>query len=80
MRARWQHRAYAIIATGESALYADIMLQKGVVTERGSEGKETDMTSRDRVMASVNHRNPDCLPMDLGSNVSAGYQVLLMEN
>ena len=25
--------AYAIIATGESALYANIMLQKGVVTE-----------------------------------------------
>lgn len=26
--------AYAIIATGESALYANIMLQKGVVTEK----------------------------------------------
>ena len=26
-------KAYAIIATGESALYANIMLQKGVVTE-----------------------------------------------
>ena len=25
--------AYAIIATGETALYANIMLQKGVVTE-----------------------------------------------
>ena len=25
--------AYAIIATGESALYANIMLQKGVVTD-----------------------------------------------
>ena len=25
--------AYAIVATGESALYANIMLQKGVVTE-----------------------------------------------
>ena len=25
--------AYAIIATGESALYANIMLQKGVVVE-----------------------------------------------
>ena len=25
--------AYAIIATGESALYANVMLQKGVVTE-----------------------------------------------
>ena len=26
-------KAYAVIATGESALYANIMLQKGVVTE-----------------------------------------------
>ncbi|MFT3984029.1 MAG: RbsD/FucU domain-containing protein [Lachnospiraceae bacterium] len=26
-------KAYAIIATGESALYANVMLQKGVVTE-----------------------------------------------
>ena len=26
-------KAYAIVATGESALYANIMLQKGVVTE-----------------------------------------------
>ena len=26
-------KAYAIIATGESALYANIMLQKGVVSE-----------------------------------------------
>ena len=25
--------AYAVVATGESALYANIMLQKGVVTE-----------------------------------------------
>ena len=30
------------------------------------------MTSRERVMASVNHREPDKLAMDLGSNVSAG--------
>ena len=30
------------------------------------------MTPRERVMASVNHQNPDSLPMDLGSNVSAG--------
>lgn len=32
----------------------------------------SNMTSRDRVMASINHQNPDMLPMDLGSNVSAG--------
>ena len=30
------------------------------------------MTPRERVMASINHQNPDSLPMDLGSNVSAG--------
>lgn len=30
-------KAYAIIATGEKALYANIMLQKGVVTEGGSD-------------------------------------------
>lgn len=30
------------------------------------------MTPRERVMASVNHQNPASLPMDLGSNVSAG--------
>ncbi len=30
------------------------------------------MTPRERVMASVNHQNPDTLPMDLGSNVSTG--------
>lgn len=28
-----QKKAYCVIATGESALYANIMLQKGVVTE-----------------------------------------------
>lgn len=26
-------KAYAIIATGETALYANVMLQKGVVTD-----------------------------------------------
>ena len=28
-------KAYAIIATSEKALYANIMLQKGVVTDQG---------------------------------------------
>ena len=28
------------------------------------------MTPRERVMASVNHQNPDSLPMDQGSNVA----------
>ena len=30
------------------------------------------MTSRERVLAAINHKEPDYLPMDLGSNVSAG--------
>ena len=30
------------------------------------------MTARERVLASVNHQNPDTLPMDLGCNVSTG--------
>ena len=30
------------------------------------------MTPRERVLASINHQNPDMLPMDLGSNVSCG--------
>lgn len=38
------------------------------------------MTPRERVMASVNHQNPDSLPMDLGSNVSAESVVWLTEN
>lgn len=30
------------------------------------------MTSRERVLASINHQNPDQLPMDLGAHCSAG--------
>ena len=30
------------------------------------------MTSRERILASIEHREPDMLPLDLGSNVSAG--------
>ena len=30
------------------------------------------MNSRERVLASIEHREPDRLPVDLGSNVSAG--------
>lgn len=30
---RGSKKAYAIIATGETALYANVMLQKGVVTD-----------------------------------------------
>ena len=35
------------------------------------------MTSRERVMASVSHKEPDYLPMDLGSNVSTGITLSL---
>lgn len=38
------------------------------------------MTSRERVMASVNHREPDKLAMDLGSNVSAGISGMAYGN
>ena len=30
------------------------------------------MTPRERVLASINHQNPESLPLDLGSNVSCG--------
>lgn len=30
------------------------------------------MTSRERVLASINHKDADYVPLDLGSNVSAG--------
>lgn len=38
------------------------------------------MTSRERVMASINHREPDKLAMDLGSNVSAGISGMAYAN
>ena len=38
------------------------------------------MTPRERVMASVNHQNPASLPMDLGSNESAGIRGLAYGN
>lgn len=38
------------------------------------------MTSRERVMASINHREPDKLAMDLGSNVSAGISGMAYGN
>ena len=48
--------------------------QKGKIPPGKSEKeKERDkMTSRERVMAAVNHKEPDYLPLDLGSNVSTG--------
>ena len=38
------------------------------------------MTSRERVMASIDHREPDYLPMDLGSNVSTGISGMAYAN
>ena len=38
------------------------------------------MTSRERVMASVSHKEPDYLPMDLGSNVSTGISGMAYGN
>lgn len=38
------------------------------------------MTSRERVMASVAHKEPDYLPMDLGSNVSTGISGMAYGN
>lgn len=38
------------------------------------------MTSRERVMASINHKEPDILAMDLGSNVSAGISGIAYNN
>lgn len=38
------------------------------------------MTSRERVIASINHKEPDGLAMDLGSNVSAGISGIAYSN
>ncbi|MFV0529029.1 MAG: uroporphyrinogen decarboxylase family protein [Lachnospiraceae bacterium] len=38
------------------------------------------MTSRERVMSSINHVEPDCLAMDLGSNVSSGISGMAYAN
>ncbi len=38
------------------------------------------MTSRERVLASLNHKEPDKLAMDLGSNVSAGISGMAYAN
>ena len=38
------------------------------------------MTSRERVLAAINHKEPDYLPMDLGSNVSAGISGMAYAN
>ena len=38
------------------------------------------MTRRERVLASINHKNTGSLPMDLGSNVSAGISGMAYGN
>lgn len=34
------------------------------------------MTSRERVMAAVNHKQPDCVPLDLGATPSSGISAI----
>ena len=38
------------------------------------------MTSRERVLASVNHREPDKVPVDLGSSTSSGISTIAYHN
>ena len=38
------------------------------------------MTSRDRVLASLNHREPDCVPVDLGATPSSGISTIAYYN
>jgi uroporphyrinogen decarboxylase len=38
------------------------------------------MTSRERVLAAINHRQPDRVPIDLGSNPSSGISAIAHDN
>lgn len=38
------------------------------------------MTSRERVLAAINHREPDRVPIDLGSNPSSGISAIAHDN
>jgi len=38
------------------------------------------MTSRERVLASINHKQPDKIPVDLGSNPSSGISAIAYDN
>ena len=38
------------------------------------------MNSRERVLASVQHREPDKVPVDLGSNPSSGISAIAYDN
>ena len=38
------------------------------------------MTSRERVLASINHREPDRVPVDLGATPSSGISTIAYYN
>ncbi len=38
------------------------------------------MTSRERVLAAIEHRQPDKVPLDLGSNPSSGISAIAYDN
>lgn len=38
------------------------------------------MTSRERVLAAINHREPDCVPLDLGATPSSGISAIAYGN
>lgn len=38
------------------------------------------MTSRERVLASINHHQPDCLPLDIGATPSSGISAVAYNN
>ncbi|MCF6335366.1 MAG: uroporphyrinogen decarboxylase family protein, partial [Spirochaetales bacterium] len=38
------------------------------------------MTSRERVLAAINHKEPDRVPIDLGSNPSSGISAIAHDN
>lgn len=42
--------------------------------------EENEMTSRERVMAAIDHRQPDYVPMDLGSTPSSGISAIAYNN
>ncbi|NEW85600.1 MAG: methyltransferase, partial [Mariniphaga sp.] len=38
------------------------------------------MTSRERLLAAINHREPDRVPIDLGATPSSGLSVVAYQN
>ena len=42
--------------------------------------KKPIMTSRERVLAAINHREPDVLPVDLGATPSSGISAIAYYN